>query len=472
MSPIIHPVILSGGVGARLWPLSRSLQPKQFLALASARTMIQETALRVSANGFARPIIICNQDHRFLVAEQMRIIDLDPTAIVLEPFGRNTAPAAAIAALMLREQDPDAIMLLLPADHVIADTHAFHAGVAIAAKAASGGALVTFGITPDAPETGYGYIRRGVPLHDVDGCYAAEEFVEKPQRKTAQSYVNAGNYFWNSGVFLFRAQTYLDELGRLEPAILSACEAAHRCRYTDMGFIRLAKKEFAASPARSIDYAVMEHTARAAIVPVDMGWSDIGSWHSLWQASDHDQNGNIIMGNVTALDSQNSYLRSEGPLLAALGVEDIVVVVTKDAVLVSRRDQTQDVKKIVDSFEARDLNQHRQNPRVLRPWGSYETVDRGENFQIKRIIVNPGARLSLQKHEKRAEHWVVVSGVAHVTCERKTFALKENESTFIPLGAWHRLENSGTEPLNLIEVQSGAYLGEDDIVRRQDDYGR
>jgi mannose-1-phosphate guanylyltransferase/mannose-6-phosphate isomerase len=469
---LIHPVILSGGVGSRLWPLSRSLYPKQLLPLAGERTMIQETAARVSGAQFARPIIICNQEHRFLIAEQMREATVTPDAIVLEPFGRNTAPAAAIAALMLAERDPGSLMMLLPADHVVMLQDAFEAAAATAAHAARDGALVLFGIAARTPETGFGYIARGETLAGTEQCFRVEAFCEKPDLATAESYVASGRHYWNSGMFLFRADAYLNELERLEPAMLAACREALAESRRDLDFIRLDDTAFARSPSRSIDYAVMEHTTHAAVVPVDLVWSDVGSWLSLWEIGEKDASGNVSRGDVIAHQTKNSYLRSEGPLIAAVGVEDIAIVATVDAILVTTRGASQDVKHIVEELQRQGRELHLNHRRVYRPWGSYDSIDSGPGFQVKRIVVNPGAKLSLQKHAKRAEHWIVVTGTATVTCDEKVFPLHANQSTYIPLGSKHRLENPGTEPLHLIEVQSGSYLGEDDIVRFEDSYGR
>jgi len=467
----VNPVILSGGVGSRLWPMSRGLLPKQFLPLMGARTMIQETALRVAGEGFAAPTVVCNQEHRFLAAEQLRALQIEPRAIVLEPVGRNTAPAAAIASLMLKD-DPEALVLLLPADHAVMAPEAFRDAVRKALPAAMRGALVTFGVVPTSPETGYGYIRAGAALADAEGCRKVDRFVEKPDLATAETYVASGEYYWNAGMFLFRADAFLAELRRLEPAMFAACEAALAKGRKDLDFLRLDEAAFGACPAQSIDYAVMEHTGDAAVVPVEMGWSDIGSWRSLWDLGARDGADNVAIGDVTAVGTERSYLRSEGPMIAAAGIKDMIVVATKDAVLVASREHAQNVKKVVEALEARGASEHIHHPRVLRPWGSYETMDLGPNYQIKRIVVRPGARLSLQKHHKRAEHWVVVAGKARVTRDEAVFDLAENESTYIPLGAWHRLENPGAEPLVLVEVQCGSYLGEDDIVRREDDYGR
>ncbi len=469
---VIHPVILSGGVGSRLWPLSRSQFPKQLLPLAGERTMIQETAMRVSGGQFAKPLIICNQEHRFLIAEQMREAAIAPDAIVLEPVGRNTAPAAAIAALILAERDPQALMMLLPADHVVLLRDAFEDAAATAASAAREGALVLFGIEARAPETGFGYIERGAALDGAERCFRVAGFFEKPDRAKAESYIATGRHYWNSGMFLFRADVYLEELARLEPKMLAAAKDALANGTRDLDFFRLDEAAFASSPSQSIDYAVMEHTARAAVVPVDIGWSDVGSWLSLWEIADKDDAGNVLRGDVIAHRTKNSYLRSEGPFVAAIGVEDIAVVATVDALLVTSRAEAQHVKHVVEELSRQGRDLHMSHRRVWRPWGSYDSVDSGPGFQVKRITVNPGAKLSLQKHAQRAEHWVVVSGVAKVTCDDRVFTLNENESTFIPLGAKHRLENPGSEPLHIIEVQSGRYLGEDDIVRFDDVYGR
>ncbi|HET7086136.1 MAG TPA: mannose-1-phosphate guanylyltransferase/mannose-6-phosphate isomerase [Rhizomicrobium sp.] len=470
--PLIHPVILSGGSGTRLWPLSRSLFPKQLLALTGEQSLIQDTALRTAGADFTPPFIICNTEHRFLIAEQMREAGIKPQAIVLEPVGRNTAPAAAIAALIVAEKSPDGLILLMPADHIVRNRTAFLEAVARAARCAQQDHLVTFGITPDSPETGYGYIRRGAPLTNLPGSFAVARFVEKPDAATAANYLASGEYDWNSGMFLFKASMFLAELERLEPELLSLCREALAKGAKDLDFFRLDATVFAKARGISIDYAVMERTSKAAVVPVEMGWSDIGSWEALWTAANRDALGNAIKGDVLHHGTRNSYLRSEGPLVAAVGVEDMVVVATQDAVLVSHKSASQDVKRIVEQLERSGRELHTTHRKVYRPWGSYESIDNGDKFQVKHIIVNPGAKLSLQMHHKRAEHWIVVSGTALVTCDDKVFPLKENESTFIPLGSRHRLENRGTEPLHLIEVQSGSYLGEDDIVRFEDTYGR
>ena len=469
----IHPVILSGGAGTRLWPLSRALYPKQLLALASERTMLQETVARFADTAkFDAPIIVCNDAHRFIVAEQLREQGIAPRSILLEPEGRNTAPAAAIAALVLAEVDADAMMLMLPSDHVIGKAARFHKAVATAARAASRGALVTFGIAPTGPETGYGYIRIGDAVSGIAGCHEVRSFVEKPDLKTAKRYLADGDYFWNSGIFLFRVADYLGELERLQPETVAACRAAIDRGREDLDFFRLDGDAFAKATAESIDYAVMEHTRTAAVVPVDMGWNDVGSWSALRDISDIDDDGNVLVGDVITEDVHGSYIRSEDRLIAAIGVRDMVIVATDDSVLAVPRDRVQDVKKVVERLRDSERSEHTTHTRVYRPWGHYQNIDLGERFQVKRITVNPGAQLSLQKHHHRAEHWIVVNGTAKVTRGDESLLLHENQSTYIPLGVMHRLENPGMVPLNLIEVQSGGYLGEDDIVRFEDDYGR
>lgn len=471
--PPIHPVILSGGSGTRLWPMSRAGYPKQFLALTGPRSQFQDTVLRLGGEGFAAPLVIANEEHRFIVAEQLRALGTQAGRIVLEPVGRNTAPAAAVAALMLAEQDPDALMLVLPSDHNIADDKGFRAGVARAAAAAAGGALATFGIAASRPETGYGYIRQGDPLAGHDGCFAVAAFVEKPDRETAEGFVAAGDYSWNSGMFLFPAGLYLAELEARHPAMLEACRAAIDGGAEDLDFFRLDRDALGAAEALSIDYAVMEHTRRAAVVPVDIGWSDVGLWASLWEIGDKDADGNIKSGDVVAIDAKDSYLRAEGgAMVAALGVRDLVVVVTDDVVLVADRGRTDEVRAVVEQLKQQGRSEVDQHRTVYRPWGSFTGIDSGARFQVKRIVVKPGAVLSLQKHHHRAEHWIVVAGTARVTRGEDVLTVHEDESTYIPIGEVHRLENPGKIDLHLIEVQSGAYLGEDDIVRLEDLYGR
>jgi mannose-1-phosphate guanylyltransferase / mannose-6-phosphate isomerase len=469
---LIHPIILSGGTGSRLWPLSRSLFPKQLLALAGDHSLIQDTVLRAKGTDFAAPLIVCNTEHRFLIAEQMRQAGIAPQGIVLEPVGRNTAPATTVAALILADKNPESLMLLMPADHIVRNRTAFLEAVERAAAAARQNYLVTFGISPDAPETGYGYIRRGAALQGLTDSFAVARFVEKPDAATAAGYLASGDYSWNSGMFLFKASVFLAELERLEPQMLAHCREALAKGGKDLDFFRLDNAAFAKAKAISIDYAVMERTEKACVVPVEMGWSDIGSWEALWATATRDSAGNATKGDILHHGTRNSYLRSEGPLVAAVGMEDVVVVATQDAVLVSHKSASQDVKRIVEQLEKSGRELHTTHRKVYRPWGAYESIDNGGNFQVKHITVNPGAKLSLQMHHKRAEHWIVVSGIAQVTCGDRVFSLKENESTYIPLGFKHRLENTGSEPLHLIEVQSGSYLGEDDIVRFEDTYGR
>jgi mannose-1-phosphate guanylyltransferase / mannose-6-phosphate isomerase len=469
---VVFPVILSGGSGSRLWPLSRKALPKQLLALVGSRTMIQETVCRARGEGFAAPIVISNQEHRFMIAEQLRAAGITDAKIILEPAGRNTAPAAAVAALKVIEDDPDGLLLLMPSDHIILDQKAFLAAVTIAAKAARTGALVTFGIKPASAETGYGYIKSADALDGVPGAFAVERFVEKPDMATAERYLASGEYYWNSGMFMFGAKSFLAEMERLQPGMLASCRDALSHAHRDIDFIRLGEVAFLACPSQSIDYAIMEHVANAAVVPVDMGWNDVGSWDSLWSIAERSPEGNVILGDVFTQKACNSYIRSEGPLVAAVGIENLVIVATKDAVLVSNRNATQDVKKIVEQLESQNRDHHIYHSVMHRPWGSYEGIDSGGRFQVKRIIVKPGAKLSLQMHHHRAEHWVVVSGTALVTCGDKQYLLQENESTYIPLGIKHRLDNPGKVPLHIIEVQSGTYLGEDDIVRFDDTYGR
>ena len=473
IAPRIHPVVLAGGTGSRLWPLSRMLYPKQFLPLAGEKTMLQETVLRFTdGKTFAPPIVLCNDEHRFIVAEQLRAVDRLPDAIVLEPAARSTAPAAAIAALRVAEHDPEGLVLVLPADHVIRKPQAFAAAVGNAAKAAANGRLVTFGIKPSTPETGYGYIKQGKPLTGFKGGYAIAKFVEKPSLATAKRFLAGGGYAWNSGIFLFGARTFLEELERFEPDMLAQCRAAIAGAKHDLDFLRLDADSFGRIKANSIDYAVMERTSVGAVVPVEMGWSDVGSWTALWDLGRKDRDGNVALGNVTASTVKGSYLRSEGPLLAVIGLSDVVAVATKDAVLVTSKALSQDVKTLVAELDRKGMSETKAHPTVYRPWGSYQCIDGADGFQVKRIIVKPGQKLSLQKHARRAEHWVIVRGTARITRDNQVFELFANQSTYIPLGAVHRLENPGNDPLHLIEVQSGDYLGEDDIVRIEDTYGR
>jgi mannose-1-phosphate guanylyltransferase/mannose-6-phosphate isomerase len=468
---MLVPVILSGGAGTRLWPLSRELYPKQLLALTCDRTMLQETALRLQGLDTAPLVVVCNEAHRFLVAEQLRQLDIAPQAVVLEPFGRNTAPAIALAAhaALKGAGGEDPVLLVLPADHVIRDVKAFHHAVRAALPAAEQGKLATFGIVPQSPETGYGYIQRGAPS---GGVYHIEKFVEKPDLERAKQFLASGDHYWNSGMFLFRASKYLAELERLAPKIASACRKAFEGAKADLDFTRIDAKAFEASPSDSIDYAVMEKTRDAVVAPLDAGWSDVGSWSALHEACESDAHGNVTRGDVLVEDSENSYLYSESRLVAAVGLRNHVVVETKDAVLVAPRDRVQDVKNLVSKLKQLGRYEHSLHREVFRPWGSYDSIENGDRFQVKRLKIKPGATLSLQMHHHRAEHWVVVSGTARITRGDEVFLLEENQSTYIPIGVKHRIENPGKIPLHIIEIQSGSYLGEDDIVRFEDKYGR
>ncbi|HUC62249.1 MAG TPA: mannose-1-phosphate guanylyltransferase/mannose-6-phosphate isomerase [Alphaproteobacteria bacterium] len=469
----LYPVILSGGSGTRLWPLSRLSYPKQLLPLISERTMLQETALRAATLGNGEvPLVVCHHDHRFLVAEQLLEIGVRARKIVLEPDGRNTGAALAVAALMLARHDPDAAILALPSDHHIADTARLRAALEIAHAAARAGRLVAFGIAPARPETGYGYIRRGATLDGVEGAFAIGQFIEKPDRADAARYVESGDYFWNSGMFVMPVALLLEELKRLQPTLLGTCMAAVAGGRDDADFFHLEEGAFAAVPALSIDKGVMELSHRTAFVPAAIGWSDVGSWTSLHELKPQDEAGNVLEGDVAIDDVRNSYVRGDGHFVAALGVSDIVLVATEDAILVAGRGRAAEIGRFVERLKGRNRPEALHHAKVYRPWGSYQTVVVGERFQVKRIVVKPGRKLSLQMHHHRAEHWVVVQGTARITCGDECRLLHENQSTYIPLGVTHRLENPGKLPLHLIEVQSGPYLGEDDIVRFEDDYGR
>ena len=472
LSASITPVILSGGSGSRLWPMSRAGYPKQFLTLADDDSMLQATVKRVKGDLFSAPLLVCNEEHRFIVAEQLRHIGCTAKDIILEPVGRNTAPAVAVAALRLAEENPDALMLVMPSDHVIQDEAAFTQAVNRAAQAANDGALVTFGITPNAPETGYGYIKYAEPWQGHQGVHSVAQFVEKPEQATAQTYLEDGHYLWNSGIFLFTAKAYLDELEGSNPNMVKAAKHALAGSEKDLTFCRLDMEAFAASPSDSIDYAVMEKTTHAAVVPVEMGWSDLGAWSALWDIQPKDEHGNATQGDVLLHETRNSYVHADHKLVTVAGLENVIVIATDDAVLVANRNNAQDVKQLVEQLKAQGRNEHSLHTTVHRPWGCYHGIDLGERYQVKRITVQPGEKLSLQMHYHRAEHWIVVSGTARVTIGEKATLLRENESTYIPMGETHRLENPGKVPLHLIEVQSGSYLGEDDIVRFEDGYGR
>lgn len=467
----LYPVILSGGSGSRLWPLSREDFPKQLQPLVTGKTLLQETALRLGEGEpkTEAPVIVCNDAHRFIVAEQLRAVGIDPKAIVIEPMGRNTAPAIAVAALLLKDE-PDALMLVMPSDASVRKPKAFRAAVAAALPTAQAGHLVTFGIAPSHPSTAYGYIKRGAVLSG--GVHAVEKFVEKPDAATAQSYLKNGGYFWNAGIFLFSARRYLEELAKFEPAIAPACQAALDAGKNDMFFFRLDADAFAKTPSQSIDYGVMERTDKAAVAPVDMGWSDVGSWSALHAELEQTPEGNTLQGDVVAVDAADTFVRSDKQLTTVLGVKNLAVVVTPDAVLVADKSRDQDVKALVDRLKKENRPEATLQARTYRPWGWFQTTDLGPRFKVKRLCVRPGGQLSLQKHAHRSEHWVVVTGKAWVTCDGEDFFLHENESTFIPAGAVHRLANPWTDELHMIEVQSGSYVGEDDIVRLEDDYGR
>jgi mannose-1-phosphate guanylyltransferase / mannose-6-phosphate isomerase len=468
--PIV-PVLLSGGVGSRLWPLSRETYPKQLLSLLGEQTLLQQTAMRVSDKVmFAAPLIVANAEHRFVIAEQMRSLGMAKPRIVLEPVGRNTAAAVAVAALLATDADPDATLLVMPVDHLVRDTNAFRATVTAARAAVAAGKIVLFGIKPDAPAIGYGYIKADGP--GAGGAHNVAGFVEKPDRETAQQFLSSGAYLWNSGMFLLPARVFLHELELFAPKVLDVCRTALANAERDLDFLRLPETPFADCPAISIDRAVMEKTSRAAVVPAQFDWNDIGSWSALWTVGDKDACGNVEIGDVISENTSGCYLRGEGPLVAALGVDNLVITATPDVVLVASRKHDQDVGKLVERLKHNGHRSATQTQCVYRPWGYYQLVHAGERFQVKRITVNPGSKLSLQKHFHRAEHWVVVNGTALVTRDNEQVLLRENESIFIPLGAMHRLENPGKLPLNLIEVQSGGYLGEDDIVRVDDIYNR
>lgn len=469
----IKPVVLSGGAGSRLWPLSRANNPKQFLPILGAKSLFVQTLERVGISyGFEPALIVANDSHRFIAREQADKANIALDDIILEPVGRNTAPAVCIAALRAAKEDPEQLLLFLPSDHVILDMPGFHQAVGVAAKAAQTGRLCCFGMSPTRPETGYGYIASGEPLGDVDGAFAIEAFKEKPDADTAQDYVSDGGYSWNSGMFMFRAATIIDQFKKHQPEMLAACEKALSATEEDLGFLRLDADLFAAVPADSIDYAIMEKTDCAAVVPAEFGWSDVGSFSALADVQVADTEGNVMVGDVLLENSKNTYVHTEGQLVSAVGVEDLVIVATSDAVMVAPKAEDQNVKKLVDALKAQGRSEADFHAKVYRPWGTYRTLAMGERFQVKEIEVYPGKRLSLQKHHHRAEHWVIVEGSAVVTRNEEEILMAENESIYLPLGAVHRLENPGKITMKLIEVQSGSYLGEDDIVRLEDDFNR
>lgn len=465
----MKPVILAGGSGSRLWPKSRAALPKQFLALTSEQSMLQETLSRLDGIDAKNPIVICNDAHRFLVAEQLRQKQVAHGGILLEPVGRNTAPAIALAALHALQSDADDNLLVLAADHLIKHTEPFHKAIAQAEQLANAGYLVTFGIVPDEPHTGYGYIKAA---QELEPGFVVDQFVEKPDEATAREYVDSGKYFWNSGMFMFKASRYLEELEKYNPEMLAICKKAIETEAKDLDFIRISEEIFSSCPDDSIDYAVMEKTAKAAMIPLDAGWSDVGSWSSLWDTANKDAQGNVIKGDAILEDVHNSYINAEGRLISVIGLDNVVVVETKDAVMVANKDKVQNIKQVVNRLKAEKRPEFEFHREVFRPWGSYDSIDSGARFQVKRITVKPGEKLSVQMHHHRAEHWIVVSGTASVTIGETTRMVTENESTYIPIGEVHALENPGKIPLELIEVQSGAYLGEDDIVRFSDRYGR
>lgn len=479
----IQPVILSGGSGSRLWPLSREYYPKQLLALVGKHSLLQDTVSRLAdykQDGIAvkAPILVCNEEHRFLVAEQLRQIGVAASNILLEAVGRNTAPALTLAALVSRRNGDDDVMLVMPADHVIKDAKAFADAVARGVALASAASIVTFGIVPSRAETGYGYIKAGTVIAGDDRAFKVDRFVEKPDAETAATYLKSGGYYWNSGIFMMKPSVWLEAMEQFRSDISEVCRSAFDKGKQDHDFFRADAGLFKACSSDSIDYAVMEKAADhqqqfpLAVIPIDVGWSDVGAWSSLWDVSARDENGNVVKGDVATKDTKNSLLISEHRLVAGIGIEDMVVVETADAVMVAHKSRAQDVKGIVEGLKSQNRGEYQTHRRVYRPWGSYESIDFGDRFQVKRIIVNPGAALSLQMHHHRAEHWIVVQGTARVICGEDSFLLSENQSTYIPLGVKHRLENPGRLALELIEVQSGCYLGEDDIVRFDDVYGR
>ncbi|HED3054311.1 mannose-1-phosphate guanylyltransferase/mannose-6-phosphate isomerase [Raoultella ornithinolytica] len=470
---MLLPVIMAGGTGSRLWPMSRELYPKQFLRLYGQNSMLQETITRLSGLDTHEPMVICNEEHRFLVAEQLRQLDKLSHNIILEPVGRNTAPAIALAALQATKNGDDPLLLVLAADHIINNVQVFHDAVRIAQKYADIGHLVTFGIVPDSPETGYGYIQRGDVLDDTQQApYKVARFVEKPDRTHAEAYLSSGEYYWNSGMFMFRAKKYLSELAKFRPDILEACKESVSSADDGNDFISIPHDIFCACPDESVDYAVMEKTADAVVVGLDADWNDVGSWSALWDVSPKDHHGNVLTGDSWVHNSQNCYINSDGQLVAAIGVENLVIISTKDAVLVMDKERAQDVKKIVEHLKQNKRSEYKRHREIYRPWGRSDVIVQTSRFNVNRITVKPGGAFSMQMHHHRAEHWVILSGTGQITVNGKQFLLTENQSTFIPIGAEHCLENPGKIPLEILEIQSGTYLGEDDIIRIKDQYGR
>jgi len=466
---MIVPIILSGGSGTRLWPLSRKLHPKQFISLVNDTSLFQDTILRLP-DTVTEPLIICNEDHRFLAAEQLREINRNNKGIILEPEGKNTAPAVALGAIRLLQGNENPIILVLSADHLIKDNNAFHKAIEIGSALAEKEKLVTFGVVPDRAETGYGYIN--TEKNSSDDHYNIKSFTEKPNQENAKKYLDSGHYLWNSGMFMFKASTYLNELDKFENQMLDACKKSCKAPNIDADFIRIDSNEFNQCPSNSIDYAVMERTKNGVVVPLDANWSDVGSWSSLWGVKTKDSHGNVSEGDVTLKDVENTYAYSSSRLVSAIGVSNLVIVDTQDALLVADKGQVHNIKSIIEALKNNERSEIDSHRKVYRPWGYYDSIDYGECFQVKRIVVNSGAKLSLQKHRHRSEHWVVVNGVAHVTCGEETFELQKNQSTYIPKGEIHRLENRKEHVLEIIEIQTGSYLGEDDIIRLEDDYSR
>ncbi len=469
----ITPIILSGGSGTRLWPLSRSLNPKQFLNLVDDFSLFQKTALRTKNEDlFHDPVVVCNNEHRFIAAEELQKINITPKLIILEPMGRNTAPAITVAALNAVENDNDDLILVMPSDHIIQDEKAFIHSVQSSLKAAQDGYLITFGIVPNNPETGYGYIKRSAKLENFDNIFAVEKFIEKPKKDVAETFVKDGGYFWNSGIFMFKASTYLEVLRQLENNIFIHCCGAYNKAIKDLDFVRLFAEDFEKCQNISVDYAVMEKAKKVAVVPISVGWSDVGNWQALSEITPKDKDGNNLIGDVVALKTKDCYINSKNNLITAIGVKNLIIIALKDATLIANKDNAQDVKELFEILKKHKRAECDSHTKVLRPWGSFETIDVSDRFKVKRITVKPKSSLSLQMHNHRAEHWVIVKGTAHITCGSKEFVMTEDESTYIPVGKKHRLENKGQIPLEIIEVQTGSYLGEDDIIRFSDIYGR